>query len=163
MSPRTRLRDTQHWVGLTDYLTGDQEGPPYKVTSKGVIGDQEEYSREKWRWRYIIFDRKNLMKRTCHHKDASSVRIWMDLAWEETEGASKIVIVSFLYFISWVSGLCNHFNIVSSVQLGKRRNLLTPTSIYTASGIVNADLLRVRRLGLVGCLEKNTEYTQNSI
>jgi len=43
------------------------------------------------------------------------------------------------------------------------RNLLTPTSIYTASGIVNADLLRVRRLGPVGCLEKNTEYTQNSI
>jgi len=40
---------------------------------------------------------------------------------------------------------------------------LTPTSIYTASGIVNANLLRVRRLGLVGCLEKNTEYTQNSI
>jgi len=40
---------------------------------------------------------------------------------------------------------------------------LTPTSIYTASGIVNADLLRVRRLGLVGCLEKNTGYTQNSI
>jgi len=43
------------------------------------------------------------------------------------------------------------------------KNLLTPTSIYTASGIVNVDLLRVRRLGLVGYLEKNTEYTQNSI
>jgi len=28
---------------------------------------------------------------------------------------------------------------------------------------MNVDLLRVRRLGLVGCLEKNTEYTQNSI
>jgi len=28
---------------------------------------------------------------------------------------------------------------------------------------MNADLLRVRRLRLVGCLEKNTEYTQNSI
>jgi len=40
---------------------------------------------------------------------------------------------------------------------------LTPTSIYTASGIVNVDLLRVRRLGPVECLEKNTEYTQNSI
>jgi len=40
---------------------------------------------------------------------------------------------------------------------------LTPTSIYTASGIVNVNLLRVRRLGLVGCLEKNTEYTQNLI
>jgi len=43
------------------------------------------------------------------------------------------------------------------------KNLLTPTSIYTASGIVNVDLLRVKRLGLVGCLEKNTEYTQNLI
>ena len=40
---------------------------------------------------------------------------------------------------------------------------MTPTSIYTASGIVNVNLLRVRRLGLVGCLEKNTEYTQNLI
>ena len=27
---------------------------------------------------------------------------------------------------------------------------MTPTPIYTVSGIVNADLLRVRRLGLVG-------------
>jgi len=43
--------------------------------------------------------------------------------------------------------------------VGSEKNLLTPTSIYTASGIVNADLLRVRRLGLVGCLEKNKEYT----
>jgi len=40
---------------------------------------------------------------------------------------------------------------------------LTPTPIYIASGIVNADLLRVRRLELVGYLGKNTEYTQNSI
>jgi len=127
------------------------------------MGDQEEYSREKQQWRRVIFDKKDLMKRMCHHKDTSSVGIWMDLAWEETEGTSKVVIVSFLYFIPWVSGLCNHFNIVSSVQLGEERNLLTPTSIYTASGIVNVDLLSVRRLGLVGCLEKNTEYTQNSI
>jgi len=44
-----------------------------------------------------------------------------------------------------------------------KKNLLTPISIYTASEIVNADLLRVRRLGLVECLKKNTEYTQNSI
>jgi len=29
------------------------------------------------------------------------------------------------------------------------KNLLTPTFIYTASGIMNVDLLRVRRLGLV--------------
>jgi len=49
------------------------------------------------------------------------------------------------------------------MQLDKRRNLLTPTSIYTAFGIINANLLRVRKLGLVGYLEKNTEYTQNSI
>ena len=94
-----------------------------------------------------------------HYKDASSLEIGADLVQEELEEISKVVIVSFLYFIPWVLGLCNHFNIVSSVQLDKRENLLTPTSIYTASGIMNADLLRVRRLELVGCLEKNTEYT----
>jgi len=98
-----------------------------------------------------------------HHKNVSSLGIGMDLAWEEVEGTSKVVIVSFLYFIPWVSGLCNYFNIVSSVQLDKKKNLLTPISIYTASGIVNADLLRVRRLWPVGYLEKNIEYTQNSI
>jgi len=49
------------------------------------------------------------------------------------------------------------------MQLDRERNLLTSTFIYTTSGIVNANLLRVRRLRLVGCLEKNTEYTQNSI
>jgi len=47
--------------------------------------------------------------------------------------------------------------------VGLKKNLLTPISIYTASGIVNADLLRVRRLELVGYLERNTEYIQNSI
>jgi len=103
------------------------------------------------------------MKRTRHHKDTSSLGIGIDLAQEEVKGTSKVVIVSFLYFIPSVSGLCNHFNIVSGVQLDREKNLLTPTSIYTASGIVNANLLRVRRLRLVGCLEKNTEYTQNSI
>jgi len=45
----------------------------------------------------------------------------------------------------------------------KGGNLLTPTFIYTASGIVNADLLRVRKLGPEGYLEQNTEYTQNLI
>ena len=159
MSSRMRLGDTRHWVGLTDYLTGNQGGPSYKATSKGVMGDQEEYSREKWQWRHVIFDGKDLMKRTRHHKNVSSLGIGTDLAQEEAEGTSKVVIVSFLYFIPWVLGLCNHFNIVSSVQLDRRENLLTPTSIYTASGIMNADLLRVRRLELVGCLEKNTEYT----
>ena len=121
--------------------------------------DQEEYSKEKQQWRYIIFDGKNLMKRTHHHKNALSLGIGMDLAWEEAEGTSKVVIVFFLYFIPWVSGLCNYFNIVSGVQLDRKRNLLTPTSIYTASGIINVNLLRVRRLGLVGYLKKNTEYT----
>ena len=47
--------------------------------------------------------------------------------------------------------------------VGQKKNLLTPTSIYTASEIMNADLLKVRRLRLVECLKKNTEYTQNSI
>jgi len=39
------------------------------------------------------------MKRTHYHKDASSLGIGMDLAQEEVEGTSKVVIVSFLYFI----------------------------------------------------------------
>jgi len=47
MSPRTQLGDTRHRVGLIDYLTGNQGGPSYKATSKGVMGDQGEYSREK--------------------------------------------------------------------------------------------------------------------
>ena len=159
MSPRMWLRDTRHWVGFTDYLIGNQRGPSYKAISKGVIGDQEEYSREKQWWRCIIFDGKDLMRRMHHHKDILSLGIGVDLAQEELEGTSKVVIVFFLYFIPWVSGLCNHFNIVSSVQLDRERNLLTPTFIYTASGIVNANLLRVRRLRLVECFKKNTEYT----
>jgi len=93
----------------------------------------------------------------------SSVGIWEVLEQKGGNGVLKVVIVSLLYFISWVLGLYNIFNIVSGVQLDWKRNLLTPTFIYTASGIVNADLLRVRRLVIVGCLEKNTEYTQNSI
>ena len=40
------------------------------------------------------------MKRMCHHKDASSLDIGTDLVREEAEGTSKVVIVSFLYFIS---------------------------------------------------------------
>jgi len=39
------------------------------------------------------------MKRMCHHKDMSSLRIRMDLVREEVEGTSKVVIVFFLYFI----------------------------------------------------------------
>jgi len=70
------------------------------------MGDQEEYSREKQQWRRVIFDGKDLMKRTRHPTDMSSLGIGMDLAQEEVEGTSKVVIVSFLYFITWVSGLC---------------------------------------------------------
>jgi len=114
-----RLRDTRHWVGLTDYLIDNQGGPSYKATSKGVMGDQEEYSREKQWWKRIIFNGKDLMKRTCHYKDTSLLDIGMDLVQEEAKGTSKVVIVSFLYFIPWVSGLCNYFNIVSSVQLDR--------------------------------------------
>jgi len=40
------------------------------------------------------------MKRMRHHKDMSSLGIGMDLVQEEVEGTSKVVIVSFLYFIS---------------------------------------------------------------
>jgi len=39
------------------------------------------------------------MKRTHHPKDTSSLGIGMDLAREEVEETSKVVIVSFLYFI----------------------------------------------------------------
>jgi len=39
------------------------------------------------------------MKRTHHHKNVSSLGIETDLAQEEAEKTSKIVIVSFLYFI----------------------------------------------------------------
>jgi len=63
------------------------------------MGDQEEYSREKRRLRHIIFDRKDLIKRTCYYKDTSLLGIGMDLAQEKAEGTSKVVIVSFLYFI----------------------------------------------------------------
>jgi len=123
MSPRMQLGDTRHWVELTNYLIDNQGGPSYKATSKEVMGDQEEYSRERRRWRHVIFDGKDLMKRTCYHKNASLLGIGMDLAQEEIEGISKVVIVFFLYFIPWVSGLCNHFNIVSSVQLDKEEPL----------------------------------------
>ena len=40
------------------------------------------------------------MKRTRHPTDMSSLGIGMDLAQEEVEGTSKVVIVSFLYFIT---------------------------------------------------------------
>jgi len=63
------------------------------------MGDQEGYSREKRRRRCVIFDGNDLMKRTCHPKDMSSLGIGMDLVQEEVEGTSKVVIVSFLYFI----------------------------------------------------------------
>jgi len=39
------------------------------------------------------------MKKMRYPKDASSLGIGIDLAREEIEGTSKVVIVSFLYFI----------------------------------------------------------------
>jgi len=39
------------------------------------------------------------MKKMHHYKDISSVEIWTDLVRKEAEGTSKVVIVSFLYFI----------------------------------------------------------------
>jgi len=39
------------------------------------------------------------MEKTRHPKDASLLGMEMDLAQEEVEGISKVVIVSFLYFI----------------------------------------------------------------
>jgi len=39
------------------------------------------------------------MKKTHHPKNALSLGIGIDLAQEEVEGTSKVVIVSFLYFI----------------------------------------------------------------
>jgi len=39
------------------------------------------------------------MEKTCHPKDTSLLEIKMDLAREEVEGISKVVIVSFLYFL----------------------------------------------------------------
>jgi len=87
------------------------------------MGDQEEYSREKQRWRRVIVDGRDLMMKTRHPKNVSSLEIEVDLARERLEGTSKVVIVSFLYFIPWVSGLCNHFNIVSSVQLDRKEPL----------------------------------------
>jgi len=39
------------------------------------------------------------MEKMRHPKDASSLGVGMDLAREDVEGISKVVIVSFLYFI----------------------------------------------------------------
>ena len=86
-------------MGFTDYLIDNQGGPSYKAISKGVMGDQEEYSREKRRRRHVIFDEKDLMRRTHHHKDVLLLGIGADLVREELEGTSKVVIVFFLYFI----------------------------------------------------------------
>ena len=54
----------------------------------------------------------------------------------------------------------------NKIMLGGNRGrsrVMCEGSPYTASGIINVNLLRVRRLGPVECLEKNIEYTQNSI
>jgi len=42
-------------------------------------------------------------------------------------------------------------------------NLLALISIITASGIVKYKTIECKSSELVGCLEKNTEYTQNLI
>jgi len=79
MSPRVQLGDNRYWAGFTDYLIGKQGRPSYEAALKGVMGDQEEYSREKQRWRRVIFDGKDLMKRIRHPMDVSSLEIGMDL------------------------------------------------------------------------------------
>ena len=40
---------------------------------------------------------------------------WKTLGQKEVDEILKVVIVFFLYFISWVLGLCNNINIVSRV------------------------------------------------
>ena len=44
-----------------------------------------------------------------------------------------------------------------------KKNLLVLTSIITASGIVKCESNEYKSLESVGCLEKDTEYIQNSI
>jgi len=60
----------------------------------------------------------------------SSVGVWEDLEQKEGSGILKVVIVSLLYFISWVLGLCNIFNIVSRVQLDKKEPLDSYLHLY---------------------------------
>ena len=43
------------------------------------------------------------------------------------------------------------------------KNLLALTSIITASGTVKCETIECKSSELVGYLEKNTKYTQNSI
>jgi len=50
-----------------------------------------------------------------------SVGFWEDLEQKGVNGILKVVIVSFLYLISWVSAICNIFNIVFRVQLDQRK------------------------------------------
>ena len=61
-----------------------------------------------------------------------SVGFWEDLEQKEVDGILKVIIVSLLYFISWVSELCNNINIVSRVQLDWRgTSWLLPLSILS--------------------------------
>jgi len=81
--------------------------------------------------------------------------VWEDLEWEGVKGALKVIIVSFLYLILWVSELCNNFNIVSGEQDEKEENLLALTSIITAFGIIKCETIKCKSLELVECV-KNT-------
>jgi len=92
----------------------------------------------------------------------SLVGFWEDLGQKGVKEILKVVIVSFLYFIPWVSGLCNNFNIVSGAGW-KEKNLLVLTSITTVSGIVKCKTIECKSSESVEYLEKNTEYIQNSI
>ena len=61
----------------------------------------------------------------------SLVGFWETLGQKGVNGILKVVIVSFLYFISWVLGLCNNINIVSRVQLDQKGTswLLSPSTL----------------------------------
>jgi len=75
--------------------------------------------------------------------DTSSVGFWEDLGQKGVKRILKVVIVSFLYFIPWVSGLCNNFNIVSRAGWKERTSWhLPPSSLPLESW--NAKLLSVR-------------------
>jgi len=87
---------------------------------------------------------------------------WEDLGQKGVEEILKVVIVFFLYFILWVSGLCNNFNIVSGAGW-KRKNLLALTSIITVSRIVKYKTIECKSLESVGYLEQNTEYVRGSL
>jgi len=68
----------------------------------------------------------------------------VDLEQERVERILKVVIVSFLYFIPWVSGLCNNFNIVSGAGWEKKRTSWHLSLSSLPLELWNAKLLSVR-------------------